>query len=139
MAWVKFFHLLIGVSFFGGVIASYYYSVIAYNSNQLLKDFSLKNIVKIEVFIFIPAIALMFLTGSLLVYLKKIPLSTPWIIVAYIALFLILIGTIINSFLKKHRMKTGYLHILNIILICLLAIIVHDAVMKHTFLGYFFR
>lgn len=137
MAWIKFVHLLIGVSFFGGVIASYYFSILAYNSSDNIKYFSLNYTIKTERFIFIPAIMAMFLTGSLLVYFKKIPLNTPWIIVAYVALFFILIGTIINSFLKEQQKKIIWLHVLNCILIFLLSAVAHDAVMKHTFLSYF--
>jgi hypothetical protein len=50
----------------------------------------------------------------------------------------VLIGTIINTFLKEKQKKITWLHFLNWILLFLLSAIVHDAVMKHTFLSYFF-
>jgi hypothetical protein len=71
------------------------------------------------------------LTGTALIYPKHFTFATPWIQAAYLFVMIFMVGILVlmryNT--KKRWFRLGYL-----LLSILLIVVVHDAVMKKTFL-----
>lgn len=76
------------------------------------------------------------LTGTLLVYPKHFTFKTPWIIAAYLLLFVFCGGLLL---LNKMKFKIQSINkLIYIFLFFVLILITHDAVTKTTFLFKFF-
>lgn len=133
----KFIHLLVAVAFFGGLIGSYFYSTSV--SDSKTQQFILQKTIKIEQYLFIPMVIVAMLTGTLLVGYSPFDFTTPWIIAAYSALTLIFVLLLCAIQMKKKRMLNRIYHLTYSVMIFLLIVIVHDAVMKHTFFEYYFK
>jgi hypothetical protein len=70
------------------------------------------------------------LTGTLLVYPAHFTFHTPWIRAAYVFAVVFVTGIIV-----KDRLKTAWMRICVYLMLCaILVLIVHDAVLKSTFL-----
>lgn len=140
---IEFIHVLCGVSFFGLFVSSfvYVYSSIR-QQDALLLRYAIKNSLLVDVVIF-PVILIQLLTGTWMVHYHHLALNTPWIIVAYCSfcvvsllwfvLFLIKSSYYCGEVHRHFRFKKTFIT-LNIIVILLFCMIVHDAVMQQTWL-----
>lgn len=139
---ILFLHLLCGVSFFGVVIASFVYIAKSIKQNDpALLQYAIKTSLLGDCAIF-PIILIQILTGTFLVHHDHLPLNTPWIVVAYIVFALasmmwFLLGIIkyLNISSERFRFKTLF-YVLNILMIVLFCLIIHDAVTQQTWLFY---
>jgi len=122
---IKFAHILLALSLLG--LTTYCLSLTnAKHRTELV--FINKNLLIIGFFAL--------LTGSLLVYPKHFNFHTPWIQAAY--LLLIIYGITIGLCIKfsKKIAQTWIGRCIYLTLIAILMIIIHDAVMKDTFLNF---
>ncbi|HLB56295.1 MAG TPA: DUF2269 family protein [Coxiellaceae bacterium] len=140
---IQFIHVLCGVSFFGITIASFaYISKSIKKNDSALLHYALKTSLLGDRIIF-PIIIIQFITGAMMVQYHHLSFQTPWIIVAFIALsvvsliwFLLFLIKYINYSSGRNtffKFKKSFF-ILNIIIILLFCMIIHDAIAQKTFL-----
>lgn len=135
MAWIKFIHVLVSVTFFGALIGSYFY--VSSKSDERMREFILKNAIRIDLFVFVPSMVIAAITGTFLVVGKYYTFTTPWIVAAYTFLTVVFFLLLVSVRQKKRRELNKIFHAANILMILILAVIVHDAVMKHTLFEYY--
>lgn len=133
-------HVMFGVTFFGLIIANYFYVTYSFRLGQhKLINYALKTSLWLDILMgFI--ILFMFMSAAFLVKQHNLSIHTPWILTAYIAFSCISLIWIAVIFIKFYYYKrpeklilAKSFHALNIAMIILLMIIVHDAVMHKTF------
>src|SRR3990167_806290 len=130
---IQFIHVLCGVSFLGIIIASFVYITksIKQQDIQLLR-YAIKTSLLGDCILF-PIILIQILTGTFLVYYYHLSLNTPWVIVAYIIFFIAAIIWFLLAFIKYLNLSTPHFrykklfYFLNILIIVLFCMIIHDA------------
>jgi len=138
---VKFLHVMLGTTLLGLVIASYFYVTKSSSSKSILTyQHTIKLTRLADLGIFLPIILFEFITGTFLIKALDIPITTPWIIVAYTMLSVATVLVIINWRLKTMpiQSKPSY-HIINGLIILVLCLIIHDAVMHNTLFHRFWQ
>lgn len=120
---IKFFHVLIALGLMSLILCCLI--LIGPSNQKIIKQFN-KTLLLLSPFALI--------TGTLLVHPKHFTFHTPWILAAYLFLFVFCaiiayILTFQKSFSGKWRWRAVYL-----ILMGILIVIVHDAVSKSSFL-----
>ncbi len=118
---VKFLHLIFALSLLGGTL----YSFLAVNSKKFKFRFMNIHLLIFSVFAAI--------TGTFLIYPAHFTFQTPWIQAAYLLLS-IFVAAIMGIIFFGNREKKFLLRALYFILFFVLMLIVHDAVVKGTFL-----
>jgi len=147
LAIIKFLHLICGVSFFGIIIATFFYiSRSIHKKDRSLINYSIKTSYFGDAIILL-CILVQIATSIALVLAGHFTLKVPWIFIAYhafgllILLWLLTIVIKIVCFSKKtissYSLKIFYA--LNISMIIIFIIIIHDAVIKNTGLAFLFR
>ncbi len=144
---IKFFHIISGVSFFGITMAGFFYITRSINrKDRSLIDYSIRASYFGDAIILLCTFILM--TSSIpLIFAGNFTLEVPWIFVAYHAFGLIIIFWILNIFIKKvylsriviasYALKAFYY--VNIAMILIFISLIHDAVMKSTWIEFLFR
>ncbi|MEN9449673.1 MAG: hypothetical protein RJA83_287 [Pseudomonadota bacterium] len=144
---IKFFHIISGVSFFGITIAGFFYIARSINRNdRSLIDYSIRASYFGDAIILL-CIFILMASSIPLIFSGNFTLVVPWIFVAYHAFGLIIIFWILNIFIKKvylsrmviasYSLKAFYY--LNIAMILIFISLIHDAVMKSTWIEFLFR
>jgi len=143
----KFFHLICGISFFGITIVAFFY--IAYSMHKCdraLIDYSIKASYFGDILILL-CIIIQVASSIQLVSAGNFASMTPWILVAYHAFSFLILFWLINILIKRfyfskpiissYSLKVFYC--LNIAMILIFIIIIHDAVTQSTALEFLFR
>lgn len=147
---IKALHLLGGTVFLGISIASYFY---LWHSQRLrdhkLLHYALSASLKGDLLQVVLIVA-QFTTATLLVKGYHHSFSTPWIKVAYLAFSLVAISWFFLVLLKLASLRYGryretklvfkpLFHLLYWFIFCLFVVIIHDAIMQQTALGFLVR
>lgn len=144
---IKFFHIICGVSFFGIVIASFFYIARSISKNDgALIAYSIKS----SYFgdgIIILCIIIQFLSSFSLMAAKNYTTAIPWILIAFYAYSFIIILWLFTIFTKKFYLlkkitsffPAGIFYLLNSFIILIFIMIIHDAVMHRTGFEFLFR
>ncbi len=144
---IKFFHIISGVSFFGITTAGFFYITRSINrKDRSLIDYSIRASYFGDAIILL-CIFILMASSIPLIFAGNFTLEVPWIFVAYHAFDLIIIFWIFNIFIKKvylsriviasYSLKAFYY--LNIAMILIFINLIHDAVMKSTWIEFLFR
>lgn len=132
---LKTLHLLLATLLLGAEIFNYLLICITKDQENL--SATLKISIKID-WVIIFLLALMFLSGTIIVPIYHWNYQTPWIIAAYIFLSLAIALWITNIYLKKLQLRQRshpvLFHSCNIGIILTLIVIIKDAVTKQTWL-----
>lgn len=147
LAITRFFHVICGTTFFGIIIAAFFYIAWSINKNdRALINYSIKAsyfgdaIILLCIFIQI--------TSSLsLVSAGHFTLRVPWIFVAYHAFAVLVLLWLLTVFIKRFYLSkkiiTSYslkgFYFFNIAIIFTFIMIIHDAVTQSTWLEFLFR
>lgn len=144
---VKFFHLICGTSFFGITIAAFYYIARSIRKgDQHLIEYSLKaSYFGDGIILFITVIQLY--TAEKLVSSGHFTLAIPWIFIAYLALSVTILLWLLNLSIKYYYLSKNVIapfalksfYLINITMILIFIIIIHDAVTQSTWLDFLFR
>lgn len=110
---IKFLHILTALSLMGVVLLGI--------TNQKFHFLQ-------KIFLILGFIA--FISGSALVYPSHFTFHTPWIMAAYLLLGTFALITLLLKKIKNIKIATG----LYILLFFILTFVIHDAVLKSTFL-----
>src|SRR5688572_15622308 len=98
---IKFFHVTCGVSFFGIIIAEFYYIARSINKyDRSLIDYSIKTSYFFDAIILF-CIFVQLVTSMPLVSAGHFTLEVPWILVAYYAFGFLIILWALTVFIKK--------------------------------------
>ncbi len=144
---IKFLHLLCGTSFFGIIIAEFFYIVASLKTqDRSLIQYSIKASYCGDALILM-CVLIQLATSTALVVAGKFTLSVPWILVAYHAFALLILLWLTSLALKKWKISKEPLskssikifYIVNIAMIVLFIIVIHDAIMQQTVLEFLFR
>jgi len=144
---LKFFHLLCGVTFFGIIIATFFYIASSIRKNdRALINYSLKASYCADCVIFFIAI-IQFITAIKLVVASHFDLSIPWIFIAYHAFAAIILLWLLILFIKFLYLSKPVIspiakkifYLLNIMMILIFIIVIHDAVTQSTWFTFLFR
>jgi len=144
---VKFFHVICGVSFFGIIIAAFFYITRSINKNdRSLIDYSIRASYFGDAIILV-CIFIQIATSIPLVSAGHFTLDVPWIFIAYHAFGLLILLWLLTLFIKKFYFSRTVIvpysvksfNFLNIAMILIFIIIIHDAVMQSTGLEFLFR
>ncbi|PIZ05129.1 MAG: hypothetical protein COY58_00785 [Gammaproteobacteria bacterium CG_4_10_14_0_8_um_filter_38_16] len=138
VGFIELIHVLCGVSFFGLMVTSFVYiSNSMRQQNPTLLRFAIKTSLLVDRFIFL-ILVMQFVTGTFMVRHDQLSFHTPWIIVAYVALslvgviwFLLMLIKYVNRTQAHFRYQILF-YFLNVLLILLFCIIIHDALMQQT-------
>ena len=139
---IETIHILCGVTFFGLMIASFVYVISSVRQNDpTLFRYCLKVSLYGDVLIF-PIIVVLFLTGTFMVYHHHLPMNTPWIIVAYCALSVVSVLWFLLVLIKLNAISTNAASLcyrksfvmVNVIIILVFCMIIHDAITQQTWL-----
>jgi len=144
---LKFLHLICGTTFFGIMIAAFFYISLSIKKNdRSLINYALRTSYFGDGIIFF-LVVIQFITANKLVYAGHFTLAIPWIFIAYhafgavILLWLSILFIKLISLSKIHispiALKIFYL--LNIMLILIFIIIIHDAVTQSTWFDFLIR
>ncbi len=144
---IKFFHIICGTAFFGIIIASFYYiSKAIHKQDRSLIDYSLRASYFGDA-VSLLCILILFASSIPLVFAGHFTLAVPWIFIAYHAfgflsqLWLITLCSK-RFYLSKNIISAASINIfyfLNIAMILIFIIIIHDAVTQSTALEFLFR
>lgn len=143
----KFLHLICGTTFFGVMIAAFFYIARSIRKNdQSLINYSLKASYFGDGIIFLIAL-IQLITAINLVSAGHFTLAIPWIFIAYHAfgaVVLLWIGILIIKLLYLSKTDISPIalrvfHALNIMMILIFIIIIHDAVTQSTWFDFLFR
>ncbi len=143
----KFFHLIGGTTFFGIMIASFFYITHSIKKNDLsLIHYALKASYVGDAIIFF-IIIIQIITANRLVSDGYFTLSVPWISMAYYAfgviilLWLSILWVKLNYLVKKDisTIAIKIFYLLNVMTILIFMIIIHDAVTHNTWFNFLFR
>lgn len=143
----KFFHLICGTTFFGIMIAAFFYIARSIkNHDKSLIDYSLKASYFGDGIIFFIVI-IQLLTAVKMVSAGHFTLAIPWIFIAYHAF-----GALILLWLAILWIKLFYLskkdisslaltifYVLNVLMTLIFIIIIHDAVLQSTWFDFLLR
>lgn len=143
----EFLHLMSGTTFFGIMIATFYYIARSLRQDdQTLINYSLKASYFGDGIIFF-IVLIQLITATHLVSAGHFTLAIPWIFIAYHAF-----GTIVLLWIGIFLIKLLYLsktdispitlrvfYSLNVMMILLFIIIIHDAVTQSTWFDFLFR
>jgi uncharacterized membrane protein len=141
MTFIMTIHQLCGISFFGMVIASFAYITksIRQNDPVLLRYAITTSLIGDCVIFFF--VIIQPLTATFLVYQRHLPFNTPWIIVAYLAFALVSTLWFLTALIKYINYKNNksfrfkkMFYLLNVAMILIFCVIIHDAVMHQTWL-----
>ncbi|MDR3492109.1 MAG: hypothetical protein P4M12_08735 [Gammaproteobacteria bacterium] len=144
---IKFFHVTCGVSFFGIIIAAFFYIASSINKrDQSLINYSIRASYFGDAIILL-CIFIQLATSMLLVSAGHFTLKVPWIFIAYHAFGFLIILWLLTLFIKKFYLSRKVIspyslrsfYFLNIIMMLIFIIIIHDAVMQSTGLEFLFR
>lgn len=144
---IKFFHVISGVSFLGIVIAAFFYITRSFNKNdRSLIDYSIRASYFGDAIILL-CIFIQIATSIPLVSAGHFTLEVPWIFIAYHAFGFIILLWLLILFIKKfyfsrtaiapYSLKSFYF--MNVAMILIFIIIIHDAVTQSTGLEFLFR
>lgn len=144
---IKFFHLICGISFFGIIIASFFYI----GRSIQKKDLSLI-IYSIKASYFGDAIILLCVliqlaTSFFLVSAGNFTIKIPWIFIAYHAFGAIILLWLMLFIIKKFYFSKKFIptyslrlyYLTNILMILIFIIIIHDAVTHSTAFEFLFK
>lgn len=143
----KFLHLICGTTFFGIIIAAFFYIALSISKNdRSLINYSLKASYFGDAVIFC-IVLIQLITAVQLVSAGHFTLAIPWIFIAYHAF-----GIVILLWLSILLLKIFYLskttispialkifYLLNVLMITIFIIIIHDAVTQSTWFDFLFR
>ncbi|EKD78174.1 MAG: hypothetical protein ACD_42C00014G0003 [uncultured bacterium] len=137
---IEFIHVMSGVGLFGLLVASFVYiSGSLRQKNPIMLRYAVKTSLTIDWIIFF-IILLQFLTGTFMVHYHRLSFHTPWITIVYFALCVVSIIWFFLVWIKyrnRHRDNFNYrklFYCLNVIMIILFFMIIHDAVTQQTWL-----
>ncbi len=144
---IKFLHLICGTTLLGITIASFFYIS---NSIKKKNPELIRYALRASFFgdgIFLICLSIQLITSNLLTGLLNFSMAIPWIFVAYHAFGLLIILWIINFIIKyfylsklsnfSASLKSFY--VINIFMITVFIIIIHDAVMQNTWFNFLFK
>lgn len=140
LAFIKFFHIICGVSFLGIIIASFFCIARSIKANDRdLINYSLKSSYFGDLIILL-CVIIQTVTSLSLVSARGFSFYVPWILVAYHAFGLLLVFWISLFFIKKNQLAKKNItplsikmfYTLNILMIIIFIIIIHDAVTQST-------
>lgn len=143
----KFFHLICGTTFLGIIIAEFFYIAHSMSKmDQLLLTYSLKASYFGDGIIFFLAI-IQLITANELVSAGHFTLTIPWIFIAYHAFAIVILLWLSVLFIKVFYLAKSTIspiastmfYLLNVIMISLFIIIIHDAVTQSTWFEFLFR
>lgn len=144
---IKFFHVICGVSFFGMVMAAFFYITRSIHQNdRSLIDYSIRASYFGDAIILL-CIFIQFATSIPLVFAGHFSLDVPWIFVAYHAFGVLILLWLLTLFIKKFyfsralvpAISVNIFYFLNGTMILIFILIIHDAVMQSTGLEFLFR
>jgi len=144
---IKFLHLLCGLSFFGIVIASFFYIASSlYKRDKSLIDYSIRASYFGDGIIFLCG-SIVFVSAQILVRAGHFSMSIPWIFVAFHAFSLLLVLWFFNLVVKAFYLSKKSIpfyslciyYFLNLSMLLIFIIIIHDAVMQSTGFDFLFR
>ncbi len=147
LAIIKFFHILCGISFFGITMAAFFYITHSLRQHdRALIDYSIRASYFGDAII-LPCVVLQFITAAFLVSHGNFSLSVPWIFIAYHAFGLLAMLWLFTVIIKKYYFSKNSIpayaiksfYVINIAMIVIFIIIIHDAVMKSTALSFLFK
>lgn len=142
----KFLHLICGTTFFGIMIAAFFYIARSIRTNDpLLINYSLSASYFGDGIIFLILI-IQLITANHLVAAGHFTLKVPWIFIAYHAfgvIVLLWMGILLTKFLYLSktdisRIALRVFYLLNVMLILIFIIIIHDAVTQSTWFDFLF-
>lgn len=147
LSMIKFFHVIGGVSFFGIIIATFFYIACSiHKRDRSLIDYSIRTSYFGDALILM-CILIQLITSMPLVSAGNFTLAVPWIFIAFHAFGLLIILWLATIFIKKiyfsreviasYHVKVFYF--LNSAMILIFIIIIHDAVTQSTGLEFLFR
>ena len=144
---IKFFHVLCGVSFLGITIASFFYITQSINKqDRALIDYS----IRVSYFgdaLILGCIFVQIATSIPLIIAGHFTLEVPWIFIAYLAFGILILLWLLTLLIKKFYFSKVVIapfplksfYSLNIAMILIFIIIIHDAVTQSTGLEFLFR
>lgn len=144
---IKFFHVLCGITFFGITIASFFYIARSINKQERpLIDYSITASYVGDAMILL-CILVQMITSPHLVSAGHFNLNVPWIFIAYLAFYLLIVLWISMVVIKKYYLSKIIIshnaikafYFLNIAMILIFIIIIHDAVTHSTGLEFLFK
>ncbi len=140
---LKMIHLIGGVTFFGIITAGFFYIINAYRKHDsMLLQYAIKTSFFGDILIII-FIIIQYYTGTVLMHNANLSLATPWVLVAYIAFSFVTIFWFLLILLKIKMMRSqtiSWIYVsLNILIILLFILIIHDAVMHATYFNFWLR
>jgi uncharacterized membrane protein len=144
---IKFLHLICGTTFFGIIIVAWFYVARSIQkSDRALIDYSLKASYVGDGAIIL-LILIQLITSAKLVSYGHFTLAVPWIFIAYHAfasIILLWLGILLIKFVyfPKTNISLAALkvfHLLNVIMVAIFVVIIHDAVTQSTWFDFLFR
>lgn len=142
---LKFLHLVCGTTFFGITIAAFFYIAKSINQgDRSLIDYSLRASYFGDAIILL-CIIIQFISAESLVSSGHFTLEVPWIFVAYLAFSLLILLWLINLIIKRFCLSKTVInfiksyYLINIMMILIFVIIIHDAVTQSTWMDFLFR
>lgn len=144
---LEFLHLICGTSFFGIIIAAFYYIARSIKSeDRALINYSLKASYFGDGIVLLIVLT-QFFTATRLVTAGHFTLTIPWIFIAYhafgtivllwISTFLIKILYLSKTYIPPFALRVFYF--LNVMIILIFIIVIHDAVTQSTWFDFLFR
>ncbi|MHB1949271.1 MAG: hypothetical protein ACYCQI_14280 [Gammaproteobacteria bacterium] len=143
----KFLHLICGTTFFGIMIAAFFYIARSIRKgDRSLINYSLKASYFGDGIIFF-IVLIQFITAIKLVSVGHLTLAIPWIFIAYHAfgtivllwLSILLIKLLLLSKTDISPIALKVYYLLNVMMILIFIIIIHDAVTQSTWFDFLFR
>jgi hypothetical protein len=144
---IKFFHVTCGVSFLGIIIASFFYITRSiHKRDRSLIDYSIKASYFGDALILL-CIFIQITTATSLVSAGNFTLKVPWIFIAYHAFGLLALLWLLTIPIKKFYFSKPVIapaslksfYFLNMAMVLIFIIIIHDAVTQSTGLEFLFR
>lgn len=144
---IKFFHVLCGISFLGITIAAFFYiSRSIHKQDRTLINYSIRASYFGDALI-LGCIFVQIATSIPLVIAGHFTLEVPWIFIAYLAFGFLIILWLLTLLIKKFYFSRAVIasfplksfYSLNIAMILMFIIIIHDAVTQSTGLEFLFR
>lgn len=143
----KLFHLICGVSFFGIMLAAFFYIARSIKKcDRSLIDYSIRASYFGDLVVLL-CIIILLASSTPLISVGHFTRSVPWIFVAYHAFSCLVVLWLLNVVIKffflskpiiaSSAVKTFYF--LNMAMILIFIVIIHDAVMRSTWLEFLFR
>ena len=143
---VNFFHVLCGVSFLGITIAAFFYIARSlHQQDRPLINYSIKTSYVGDIFILL-CIIIQISSSIQLVSARHYTLDIPWIFMAYLAFGIIVSFWLFNIIIKAYYLSKTVIqplaikgfYFVNIVMILLYIMIIHDAVAHNSWFGFLF-